>query len=226
MTFKPSYDVFFEEIPANGVEENSPAPEVQPSVEISAEATPAPGSEAVTTTVEEPKQTVPFERFQEVNNELKELRQRVDGITKVEPEVTEEPVQLDPEVSTMLDTWAKQNGFVRKADIESERAAEQAQKDLADIKTQFKLDDAGLDRVRQAAIKAGATNREGLENAYYRLNFDTILEQRVKEELAKNGSTPAATVEKPGPGGTTTPAKEQPVAGTDIKSRIRAARGV
>lgn len=224
MTYrKPSYDLFFEEIPAAGVEENSPAPEVQPSVEISAEATPAPGSEAVTNPVEEPKQTVPFERFQEVNNELKELRQKVDGITKVEPEVTEEPVQLDPEVSTMLEGWAKSQGFVRQSDIQAERAAEQAQKDLTDVKTQYKLSDTELEAVRAEAVAAGAANRKGLENAYFRLNMDKIVEAKVKEALAGGGAP--AVAEKPGVGNAATPPAAEQQPGMSIKDRIRAASG-
>ena len=61
-------------------------------------------------------------------------------------------------------------------------------------------------------------NMAGLEAAYLSLNQTTIVENAIKEALAKAGQ-PTASAEKPGPGGGKTPAETEIKPG-DSKGRI------
>lgn len=216
-------ETFFEEIPA----EVTPAPSAgeapAPEAGTPAEVTP-PGETPVTTPEDKnDKQYVPLERFQEVNNKLKE---NADELTKIKESLAtignpaEEEVDINPETAKILDGYLKTKGYVSKGELEQERMQAQAQTDLGTIKSQYKLSDDDLDRVREQAVKNGAANFDGLDAAYKQVFMDKIIEDKVKEALAGGGAT--ATAEKPGPGtGGTAPAAETEVKGATAQERMK-----
>lgn len=141
------------------------------------------------------------EAREKMQAELDAIRQNPGSLFA--PSRQEEP-ELDPDVKSTLDTWAKSTGVLTKAELAAERAKDQAKQDLADLKAKHGLTDEQVDQVRQAAQEAGATSARGLDFAYKALFQDKIIEDKVKEAIAK-GASPGASAERPGPGGGGTP---------------------
>lgn len=170
--------------------------------------------------------TVPYSKFKETREELKALKAEQEAmrqnLSKAFNPPAEDENSLDPEAQKVLDNYLQKQGFVRKSDLEAQDLARQAQSDLAALKSAHNLSDDELEQVRQAAVAAGATNKQGLENAYRSTFMDKIVEEKVKEALATAGSAPHA--EKPGPGSPPSPGSSEPKAGTSLKDRIRSAR--
>ena len=218
------FDNFYEEV--SGVSEPTP-----PAAPVAPAPTPTPASEGVTTPPDK-EQFVPFSRFKEVNDSLKETRETQ---TQTQAELTrikealggisrpaaDDTPSLDPEAQKALEAYLGQQGFVKKADLEKETAAQRAQSDLAELKTTHKLSDDDLDKVRAQAVKMGAANRDGLEAAYKTLFFDQLVEDRIKEALSNVGR-PGTSAEVPGKG--TPPAPGKSTGPMSLKDRIKLAR--
>jgi hypothetical protein len=181
------------------------------------------GTEAVTKTAENDQQSVPLDRFLEVNSDLKQTKQELAAINEKlaslgAPKVEESGFDSDTE--RQLQSWAKSQGFVSQRELEAERASIQTQSDLKDLKGKYSLSDTDLSRVREEAAKMGVGDARGLEATYAFLFQDKIIEEKVKQAMAGN----TATAEKPG--GTASPElpdTQTQKAGMTVQERVRAA---
>lgn len=193
------------------------------ATQTEADAPSTTGTEAVTKTEDENKQFVPLERFQEVNNDLKQTKAEMAAINEKltalgTPKVEESGFDSDTEAQ--LERFIKSKGYVSQTDLDNERLRIQADSDLKDLKTKYKLSDADFARVREEAGNMGVKNARGLEAAYSYLFQDRIIDEKVKAAIA--GGT--ATAEKPGGTSETTPPADQTQKpGMTMTERVRAA---
>jgi hypothetical protein len=165
------------------------------------------GSEAVTNSEVQTEQTVPYSRFQEVNDNLKEERTKREELSqqfesfqsKFTPK-SEDNVEIDPETQKILDHYAKQNGFVSKAELEkvqNEAATKiQVQTDIQELKSQFKDFDyskvAGYAKENNMSLNSKAD----LRAVYRDMNTDSIIDNAKKQAIAefqKSGRTTGET---------------------------------
>jgi NADH pyrophosphatase NudC (nudix superfamily) len=202
------------------VDSSSTSEEVQPN-----------GSEAVTNTGSTTEQTVPYSRFQEVNDNLKEERTKREELSqqfesfqsKFTPK-SDDNVEIDPETQKILDHYAKQNGFVSKAELEkvqNEAAVKiQVQTDIQELKGQFK--DFDYSKVADYAKENGMSlnSKADLRAVYRDMNTDSIIDNAKKQAIAdfqKSGRTTGET-------GSTSTQQAQTQSAPTTKSRIAAAR--
>jgi hypothetical protein len=189
--------------------------------------TAAPVSEDVQTpAADDTEQNVPFSRFQEVNNKAKaeseraaELQARVDEYEANKP--SEPEVELDDDVKATLDSYLKQNGYVRQEDLNAKELALQADRDVAELKTRYTDFDKTkvLDFAKEKQINL--SSKDALEATYLFMNKDSIFEAERKSAVAAAQAAPQAVAEKPGAGGAiTAPSTDAP---GDLKSRIASA---
>lgn len=212
------------------MEEITTTPDVEAVVTPAAPVASTSGSETVINTDRTAEQTVPYDRFKEVNtalneyktlaeqnaSELRAIRQNPGSLFGTPPTPVDD--DIDPDVQETLNKWATKNGFVRQDDLD---ARTRVQSDIASLKTKYNLTDEQITSTREQAVKMGAINSDGLEAAYVFLNQDSIIEDRVKAALATAGVQPT-TAERPGPGGALPPAPEERKTG-DTKGNILAA---
>lgn len=182
---------------ADATDDTTGEPIVTPPVTDPAPKTP-PASEGEKTP-ETKEQFVPYSRFKEVNDGLKTTR---DELTANAAELArikeafigpkaEEPY-LDADAQKALEAYLNKQGFIRKEDLNKVTAAEQATRDLEALKTEQKLSDEDLEKVRAQAVKMGAANAEGLKAAYTTLFMDKIVEDKVKAALADKKPAPSS----------------------------------
>jgi hypothetical protein len=202
-----------------------------PSAESTATQTPIV-SEDVTNTGSQEEQSVPLTRFQEVNNGLKaereartQLEERLAAIEQSTSSTQNDELEIDPDVQKILDTYAKKNGFVSKADLEAvERAAEvklQVQQDIADLSKELKGFD--YNKVLEHAKSEGLSinSKADLKSAYITMNYTNDLENARKAAVAEFQESGRVTGETTGSTAQRAPEVQQ-AQGT--KSRITAAR--
>lgn len=201
-----------------------------------AETPPVAGSEPAQTPPEGGSQSVPYERFSEVNTKAKEAEERA---AKAEQELEEmrnaappaptpnadEGDDIDPDVEKMLDGFAKKRGYLTQAEVDQRDAAVQVKQDVADLTEQYK--DSGIPfddkAVREYAQKNGIVigSKAGWKSAYLDMNHEAIIEAERNKAIDsfKNGSSSSA--EKPGTPAPKAPEEPKP---QGLKSRVRAAR--
>lgn len=208
-----------------------PAAPVEPAAPASTE--PPTGGEPVTSTGGKEEQTVPFSRFQEVNDKAKteaEARAKAEEeLATLKEQQPQTPPssedEVDPEVVDLVKKSAAKLGFVSKEDLDSREAQIQVRQDINDLTTQYK--DSGIPFDGKAVIEYAkangmqVTSKKSLDAIYKEMNYDAIIEAQRKaavtdfQESAKSGG------EKPGPKGAQAP--KEPKAGS-LKDRIKAAR--
>jgi len=208
-----------------------------PPVDPGAGSAPAPtaptGSEPDTNTGKPDEQTVPLNRFQEVNSKAKAAEERatkaearaaeLEAAGQKEPQGSEE--DIDPDVQKLLDSYVKKNGFVTKAELDAVQAGAemkvQVQQDVTELKSQYK--DYDHSKVLEFAKEneMPITSKRALEAAYTLMNKDAILENARKSAVAEFQESGKSGGEKPGPGGAKAPTEPKP---TSLKERIHLAR--
>lgn len=197
-------------------------------------AAPAPvqptGSEAVINAGEGEEQFVPFNRFQEVNNTLKEERNKREELqqqfeqfqTRFTPKEADD--QIDPEVKKVLDTYVKQNGFVSKTELEQvQREAElraQVQSDITDLSQNLK----GFEYSKVAAYAKENGNsinsKADMKAVYYAMNRDAEIEEAKKAAIADFQASGRSTAESTGSSAPAPSGNQQP---QTLKQKIAAA---
>lgn len=190
-----------------------------------------PGSEPVTNPVPPTEQTVPFARFQEVNDKAKAAEERA---TKLEEELAQSKNppeilqnnddELDPEVVDLINKSAKKLGYVTKEDLDAERQQNQVRQDIDELTANPPV--PGIPYDNKTVIDYAKANnlpiisKQALESAYRSMNWDKIMEaerQRAIEGFQKSGN---ATAELPGSGGATPPSQPE-ITGKNTKERTR-----
>lgn len=203
------------------------------------------GNEAVTNSEGEgQEQSVPFDRFQEVNNkakseaeraakyerELEELRQQQSSQSSKEDE------DIDPNVSSLVKKIIEKEGYVKKdaltEAVTKSELARQYREDTSELTVKYAKSGVpfNADAIRDYAKENGIniTSKASLEAAYRQANFDKILESRTNAAITQfkeNGGK--TTAEKPGSKGATPPVEKEVTGSTAaerIKSRIGLAR--
>ncbi len=206
------------------------APPAEPAAPV-APSTP-PVSEDVTTPGE---QTVPFSRFQEVNDKAKaaeELAQQreaeLEELRKPPPPNDDEP---DPDVEKLLDSYAKRKGLVSQEELAAERANIQVQQDIDNLTAN--PPNPGIPYDNKAVMdfaKANnmpITSKAALRAAYRELNYDKIVEaqrQSAIEGYKKAGSSGAELPGSKGPQAPEEPKLEGKTPKDRIRERIRLSR--
>lgn len=207
------------------------APPAEPATSVApATTTPPSGGEAVTSTGGTEEQTVPFSRFQEVNDkaklaeeeaqrareELEELRQQ--------PPISTSADELDPDVEELIRKGAKKLGLVSKEELAANQNQIQVQQDVADLTAN--PPNPGIPYDNKAVMEYAKSNnmpitsKTTLRAAYREMNYDKIVEaerQRAIDGYKKAGSSGA---EQPGSTGPTPP-PEPELTGRNPKERTR-----
>lgn len=212
--------------PAEGAE--APIAQVQPT-----------GSEAVTNPGNGQEQSVPYNRFQEVNDKAKAAEERA---AKAEQEAeslrqqhssnstSDDEDDIDPSVRKLVTKIIEKQGYVKKNDVDSAVGAaeirRQYNEDIVDLTSRYAKSGIPFvaDDIRKFASESGIniTSKASLDAAYKQMNFDKLTEAAKNAaitEFKENGDKNSA--EKPGSTGAQAP--QQPdVRG--LKNRIHAAR--
>lgn len=199
-----------------------PVPPAEPAAPAVAE---PPVREDVTNPGE---QSVPFSRFQEVNDKAKADAERVTELERQLEEVkTPPPVDddnPDPEVEKLLDSYAKRKGLVSQEELAAERNKITVQQDVNDLTAT--PPNPGIPYDNKAVVEFAKANnmpltsKAALKAAYRELNYDKIVEaerQRAIDGFKKAGNSGA---EQPGSGGPTPPVEPE-LKSKDPKSRTR-----
>ncbi|HWT40189.1 MAG TPA: hypothetical protein VN081_02880, partial [Dongiaceae bacterium] len=187
-------------------------------------------SEDVTNPGTPEEQSVPFSRFQEVNNGLKEERearaQLEERLAAIEAAGnTPNDQEIDEDVKKILDTYAKQSGLVSKADLEAvQKEAElklQVQQDIADLTKE--LNGFDYNKVMEHAKEAGLSinSKADLKSAFINMNYANDIENAKKAAIAEFQESGRTTGELSSTG-TPQPTNEEQVQG--VKSRIALTR--
>lgn len=211
-----------------------PVPSAEPVVPATpAQPTEPSGSEPVTNTGKEGEQSVPFSRFQEVNDKAKADTERaVKAETELAalreqqsqtPQSSED--EVDPDVVDLVKKSAGKLGFVTKEELDARETRIQVQQDLSDLTSQYK--DSGIPFDGKAIIDYANANgmplgsKKSLDAVYKEMNYNAIIEANRKSAVDAFQEGARSGGEKPGPQGAQPP-KDKPSG--SLKERIAAAR--
>lgn len=217
---------------------NPPAPDVTaaPSAEPAAPAAPAPaeptGGDPVTSTGESKEQTVPFSRFQDVNDKAKaeaeraaQLEEELAQLKEQQNQTPQNEDEVDPEVLDLVKKSASQLGFVSKDELDAREARIQVQQDITDLTAQYKESGIPFDgkKVMDYAKDNNLpiTSKKALEAVYRDMNYEAIVEANRKAAVDSYLAGDKSSGEKGTSSGDKPP--EEPKAGS-LKDRIKAAR--
>lgn len=214
-----------------------PAPSAEPAASAAPEETPLAqpteptGSEPVINPGNKEEQTVPFTRFQEVNDKAKAAEEKANKLqeeldqSKQTPSIPQNPDdELDPEVEELIRKGAKKLGLVSQSELDANQNKIQVQQDISDLTTN--PPNPGIPYDNQAVMDYAKTNnlpitsKAALRAAYRELNYDKIVEverQRAIEGYKTSGSSGA---EQPGSKGAQPPAEPE-ITGKSTKERTR-----
>lgn len=215
---------------------SDPEPGVQPAPPAEPAAPAAPNAppvrEDVTTTGKTDDQSVPFSRFQEVNDKAKtaeennaRLEEELVTLREQQNQTPSNEEELDPDVLDLVKKSSAKLGLVSKEELDAREAQIQVRQDMADLTSRYK--DSGIPfdgkKVIEYAKANGMqiTSQKSLDAIYKEMNYDAIIEGQRKaavtdfQEGAKSGG------EKAGSEGAKAPAEQKP---GSLKDRIKAAR--
>lgn len=214
------------------------APPADPAAPA-APATPAPnGSEPVTNPGTPGEQTVPFSRFQEVNDKAKADSERVSQLEREleeakqpqTPQITDTD-ELDPDVEELIRKGAKKLGLISKEDLAADQSRIQVQRDISDLTAT--PPNPGIPYDNKAVMDYAKTNnmpitsKAALRAAYRELNYDKIVEAQRQSAIEGYKKAGGSGAELPGSSGAVLP-PEPELKGTSpkerAKERIRLAR--
>lgn len=213
-----------------------PGAPAAPPAEPVAPATPAPsepnGSEPVTNPGKTEEQTVPFTRFQEVNDKAKtaeekanQLEQELSTLKEQHNQTPQSEEEVDPDVLDIVKKSADKLGFVSKEELDAREARIQVQQDINDLTSQYK--DSGIVFDGKAIIDYAKANgmplgsKKSLDAVYKEMNYDAIVEAQRKAAVASYQEGAKGGGEKPGSQGAQAPQEQTP---GSLKDRIKAAR--
>lgn len=211
----------------------APAAPTEPSAPSSAQEPTPNGSEPVTNTGAKDEQTVPFTRFQEVNDKAKAAEEELQRLNEENEELRKggqapatpnEDDDLDPEVEKMLDGYAKKRGLVSQAELDQADAQRQVKQDINDLTTNPPV--AGIPYDNKAVMdyaKANnlpVTSKGALVAAYRSANWEAIMEAERKRAIDGYKSGGASGAEQPGSKGAQPPSEPE-VTGKSTKERTR-----
>lgn len=216
-------------VPAPPAEPAAPAAPVQPAAPAGSEPVQPPSEPAA-------GQSVPYERFSEVNTKAKDAEERaakaeqeLEEMRNAQPPTPTPPPDdgddIDPDVEKMLDGFAKKRGYLTQEQIDARDAQNQVKEDVAALTAQYK--DTGIPfddkAVREYAQQNGIVigSKAGWNSAYLQMNHEAIIEAERNKAIDsfKNGGNSSA--EKPGTPAPKAPEEPKP---TGLKNRVRAAR--
>lgn len=208
-----------------------------PPAEPAAPAAPAPeptptGSEPVTNPGSDPEQTVPFSRFQEVNDKAKAEADRAAQLESELEELRQKPQipqndnddELDPEVEELIRKGAKKLGLVSQSELDANQNKIQVQQDISDLTTTPPV--PGIPYEHKAIADYAAANslpitsKNALVAAYRSMNWDKIMEGERQKAIDGYRTAGANGAEQPGSSGATPP-QDPEITGRNPKERTR-----
>lgn len=190
------------------------------------------GSEPVTNPGDKSEQTVPFARFQEVNDKAKEAEERA---TKLQEELDQRPQtpsitpqngeeELDPEVVDLVSKSAKKLGFVTQEELAQRETDIQVRQDVRELETT--PPNVGIPYDHKEVLKYAndnnlpITSKAALRAAYRELNYDKIVEAERQKAIEGYKTAGSSGAEQPGSTGATPPSEPE-LTGKTAKERTR-----
>jgi hypothetical protein len=208
-----------------------PAEPAAPAAPI--EPTQPSGGEPVTSTgASGSEHTVPFGRFQEVNDKAKDFeskyqqaQEELESLRESQSQKTNTDEDIDPDVLDLVKRSAGKLGFVSKEELDAREARLQVQQDITDLASQYK--DSGIPfdgkKIIEYAKANGMqiTSKKSLDAVYKEMNYEAIIEANRKAAIDSYQKGNLSGGEKPGSKGAQAPQEQKP---GSLKDRIAAAR--
>lgn len=208
--------------PAAPAEPQTPpaAPEAQPN---GSEPDTNPGGQQL-------EQTVPFNRFQEVNDAKKASDDRVKQLedelaqSRQQPSTPQNDDDLDPEVEDLIRKGAKKLGLVSQQELDARQMQTQVQQDVRDLESHYT--NSGIPYDHRAVMSYAESNnmpitsKAALEAAYRSMNWDKLLEVERQRAIAGVQAGNSSSAERPGSSGAQAP-QEPELTGKNPKDRAR-----
>lgn len=201
-------------------------PPVEPATPVAS--VPPTGSEPVKNT---DGQTVPFSRFQEVNDKAKAAeeaarvaREELESL-KAQQTPPKDDEDIEPDTLELIKKSASRLGLVSKDELDAREARIQVQSDISELTGQYK--DSGIPFDGRKVIEYAKANgmpigsKKSLDAVYKEMNYDAIVEAQRKAAVAAFQETAKSGGEKSGSKGARPPAEQKPAS---LKDRIKAAR--
>lgn len=191
------------------------------------------GSEPVTNSGSPSEQTVPFQRFQEVNDGKKAAEDRAAELeaeleaARATPQTPtgEEDEELDPDVEKLFDRYRKKHGLLSQEELNNRELQAQTRIDIADLKKEYANSSVPFDdkEVYQyaRANNLPITSKAAWRAAYRDMHFDKLVGDERQRGITQFKESGASGAEKPGSTGQPPVTEEPKVQGT--RSRIHAA---
>ena len=185
------------------------------------------------------EQTVPFGRFQEVNDKAKAAEERAaeaerklaeaEAAKQPSPSDDEDDDDIDPSVQKLVTKIIENQGYVKKDDVQKavqqSELARQYKEDVSELTSKYaKTTVPFVEKdVRDFAKENGIniTSKNSLDAAYKQMNFDKLTEAAKNAAITAFKEGGKNTGERPGSTGAQPP-QEPEVHG--LKNRIAAAR--
>lgn len=201
-----------------------------PPADTTTATTPPPVSEDVTNTGKSDEQTVPFTRFQEVNDKAKTAEERAAQLESELASLKEQQIQtpeddVEPDTLELIKKANAKLGYVSKEELDAREARIQVQSDINELTSHYK--DSGIPFDGKKVIEYAKANgmplgsKKSLDAVYKEMNFDTIVETQRKAAIAAHQESAKSGAEKSGSSGAKAPSEPKP---TSLKDRIRMAR--
>lgn len=132
-------------------------------------------------------QYVPYERFEEVNSTLKQVKEE---LNQFKTQVAPKPQPADPQLEAVKEQL-KELGFVRKEDIDRDfkqrEADKQVQDELSHLEETYNGSDGRPKFDRNKVIKFALEKQIGdLETAYEKLHKDAIINWHIEQAVSKS----------------------------------------
>jgi type II secretory pathway pseudopilin PulG len=207
-----------------------------PPAEPSAPAEPAsPGNEPVINSdarASNDAQTVPFSRFQEVNDKAKAseeaarvAREELDAFKAQQNQPPQNDDDIEPDTLDLIKKSATKLGFVSRDELDAREARIQVQSDISELTSAYK--DSGIPFDGKSIIEYAKANgmqitsRKSLDAIYKEMNYDAIIEAQRKSAITAFQEGAKSAGEKPGSKGAQPPQESKP---ESLKDRVKAAR--
>ena len=207
------------------------APPAEPATPVAPAPTePSPGTEPVTKPDDKQEQTVPFTRFQEVNDKARKAEEEAESLrqelaSKSTPQTPQNADDdLDPETEDIIRRGAKKLGLVSKTELDERAVQLQVRQDVKDLESTSP--NPGIPYNHKDVIEYAKTNNLPLTSkavltaAYRELNWDKIVEAERNKAIEGFKATGSSAAEKPGSTGPQPPSEPE-VSGNSPRERTR-----
>lgn len=137
-------------------------------------------------------QSVPYERFSEINNKNKELEKQIEEL-RAEMLATKQPAQPEPQLDPdqqrqeqEIREQLKKMGFISKDEIEQIEADRQLQNTLSNLESKYNGQDGRPKFNRREVLEYASKHQIGsVEGAYKLMHQDALIDYAIKQAQGK-----------------------------------------